>query len=169
MSFGVSMKIYIIGMPFSGKTTTAKHLSERLNFSFIDLDQYIEDKYKVNINDLFNSNQDFKFRELETKSLKELTKVKNVVISTGGGIVLNKSNKMYMQGPVVLLDPKIEILKKRKLKSYARPLLAKTTIESLYKERKNKYYEFADKVTYSDDLEEIIDEIINYLNKKELI
>ena len=39
------MKIYLVGMPLSGKTTVGKELADRLLFDFIDLDDFIEDLY----------------------------------------------------------------------------------------------------------------------------
>lgn len=160
------MNIYIIGMPLSGKTTTAKKLAEKLQFNHLDLDDYIEQTYNVKINDLFNSGNEKTFRQLETKALKTILKASNNIVSTGGGIVVDENNLNYMEGPIILLDVSMDILKLRQNKSYERPLLQKMKLKDLYKQRKNKYYKFADKIIKSSNLEEIIEQIIAFLKEK---
>lgn len=166
MSFGDDMNIYIIGMPLSGKTTTANKLNKLLNYQVIDLDNYIEETYNVNINNLFDSGNEQTFRDLETKALKEIKKLNNYIISTGGGIVLKESNKSLMDGPAILLDVSLEELNKRQAGSYTRPLLKDNKLADLYKVRKNMYYKFADIIIKSNDLDEVVNEIISKLKEE---
>ena len=76
------MKIYLIGMPLSGKSTIGKLLSKQLKFKFLDLDKFIEDTYQISIDELLLNNQKHTFRLLEEKALKECLKKDNIVIST---------------------------------------------------------------------------------------
>lgn len=69
----------------SGKTTIGKKLATRLGFLFIDLDGFIENKYRITIPELFNKYDEDAFRLVEHQSLQETFSFSNAVISTGGG------------------------------------------------------------------------------------
>ena len=77
------MIIYLIGMPGAGKSELGKKLSQVLNYQFIDMDEYIEKKACMFIDEIFNFYGEEYFRALETNTLKELSNLDNVVISTG--------------------------------------------------------------------------------------
>src|SRR5215216_5287440 len=80
------MKIYLIGMPGSGKTTLGKQIAEDLGFPFIDLDTEIENREGKSISEIFSHKGEDHFRVLESTLLKELSSSShNVVIATGGG------------------------------------------------------------------------------------
>ena len=87
------MLISLIGFMAAGKTTIGKRLAKRLDYQFIDLDQYIEAKTKMFVKDIFNKKGEKYFRKLESKYLNDiLSNSDNLVISPGGGIVLNEKN-----------------------------------------------------------------------------
>lgn len=72
----------------SGKSTLGKLLSKRLNYRFIDLDEYISAKIGMTIPQIFEKKGELFFRKLENESLQELLQLaddENVVISLGGG------------------------------------------------------------------------------------
>lgn len=81
--------ICLIGMPGSGKSTIGKQLSEKLNYTFFDTDEEIEKREKTKIKDIFSIKGEDYFRSIETLAFNELIEKKKVVISTGGGIILN--------------------------------------------------------------------------------
>ena len=87
------MKIYLIGMMGSGKSTLGIELAKRLNYRFIDMDSYIEDETKMTIKDIFKTYGEAWFREYEKKVLNDFFKMDDLVIATGGGIIKNKNNK----------------------------------------------------------------------------
>ncbi len=155
------MRIYLIGMPGSGKTTVGKLLAEKLNYQFIDLDAYIEEKTYTFIDVLISQYGEGTFRAVETECLEEIT-TDNVVISTGGGIVTVKANKALMKGLKVYLDTPLETIKKRLENSYQRPLLLKETLESLYDKRFLKYQDFADMIISNNEtVNKTVSDIIN--------
>ena len=78
------MRIYLIGMPGCGKSTLGKKLSEKLNYEFIDMDNYIEKNACMFIDEIFDSYGEDYFRQLETNTLHEFLSLDNVVIATGG-------------------------------------------------------------------------------------
>lgn len=169
MIFGDKMNIYIIGMPLAGKTTVGKNLAKVLNLKHIDLDYYIEQTYNVEINNLFSTGNEQRFRSLEQEALKDLLKEDKLIISTGGGIVENLDNMRFMNGPIIFLDIDLAVLKERQQHSYQRPLLKTLQLDDLYKNRKNKYYKFASKIITNSDLNKIIKEITYFLKEEEYL
>jgi shikimate kinase len=91
-----SQKVYIIGFMGSGKSTTGKKLASLLEWSFIDLDNKIEEHTGKTISELFAENGEAFFRNVETEVLKSLNSLKNTVISTGGGTPCYGDNMEYM-------------------------------------------------------------------------
>ncbi|MCL2521661.1 MAG: shikimate kinase [Erysipelotrichales bacterium] len=142
------MLIYIIGMPLSGKTTFGKELAEALGFNFFDTDAEIEKNASMFIDEIFKDFGENKFRELETEVLHNLSKEKNAVIATGGGIITNQKNELYLNtGFVIYLKSEIALLETRNKASIkVRPLLALRSLEELFKARKDKYLALADLV-----------------------
>ena len=129
------MKIYLIGMPGSGKSTVGKPLADRLNTPFLDLDQVIEAQEGAAIRDIFATKGEGHFRTLEEQYLKETTRRKaDFVLSTGGGTPCFFTNMDFMltHGKVVFLDVKIldlvDRFKKEGLET--RPLLKEYTTDA---------------------------------------
>lgn len=161
------MKIYLIGMPLSGKSTIGKELSNKLSFEFIDLDNYIEEIYKVSIDEMLeNGHEDF-FRSLEEDALALCLKKYDTIIATGGGIVLNEKNNKLMEGLVVFLDIPLNVLKEREKTAKKRPLLKDSgALEKTYNERIELYYDFADIIVTETDIDKTVNTIINILEEE---
>jgi shikimate kinase len=80
------MKVFLVGYMSSGKTTIGKVLAEKMNFQFIDLDQYIESKEDMSVPDIFKLKGEIYFRKIEALFLKELIESDiKAIISLGGG------------------------------------------------------------------------------------
>ncbi|WP_040489760.1 shikimate kinase [Indibacter alkaliphilus] len=123
------LKIVLVGMPGSGKSTFGKQLARQLNFVFWDLDDVIEKGENRKIRDIFYEEGEGKFRELETKHLyKIITGIEGFVLSTGGGTpCFNDNMDLINQESVsVYLDVSMEELLKRlsKDKGGERPMFA---------------------------------------------
>jgi len=96
------MKVVLLGYMASGKSIIGNKLSEALNFSYQDLDDYIETNEGSTIKELFADKGEIYFRKIEQQYLKEIIlKEENCVISLGGGtpcysnnmsLLLNKEN-----------------------------------------------------------------------------
>ncbi len=76
---------YLIGFMGAGKTTIGRKLASKINYQFIDLDDYIERRYKHTITSIFNLVGEEGFRKIENQALQEVALLKNVIVSTGGG------------------------------------------------------------------------------------
>ena len=160
------MKIYLIGMPGVGKSKTGHKVSEKLGYRFVDLDNRIEQQYGP-ISDIFASFGEDYFRNLETKTLKNLANSSNTVISCGGGIILRKENKEIMKnGVVIFLDGSIELIKEHVEASDKRPLLKTKSVEELYNERIYLYNLFADYTLKYENYDDASDKIVNFIKSK---
>ena len=72
------VKICMIGMPGSGKSTIGRALSDHLKFNFYDTDEQIELESQSRIKDIFiNEGEDY-FRKLERSIFKKLL-LENIV------------------------------------------------------------------------------------------
>ena len=154
------MKIYLIGMPGCGKSTLGTKLAEKLKYEFIDMDNYIEKKACMFIDEIFEAYGEAYFRELETNTLKEFMDLDNVIISTGGGIIKNKKHKEIMNGLCIYLDVPLDVLEQRLNNSDTiRPLLQTKTVYELYDERKDLYDYFSDLKVSNLDIDLAINKI----------
>ncbi|MDZ7606361.1 MAG: shikimate kinase [Cyclobacteriaceae bacterium] len=137
-------KIYLLGMPSSGKSTIGKLLSSFLGLQFVDLDDVIEEKEGMEITDIFAVKGEPYFREIEHKNLRSQTEqFDGFVMATGGGTPCYFDSMDYMNrnGITVFLKVNIEDLyaKLSKKGSTKRPLLKGKTSEELYLELKTRY------------------------------
>lgn len=150
--------IYLIGPMGSGKTTVSKHLANLTGNSFYDSDTEIEKWTGVDIPWIFEQEGEEGFRKRESQIIYSLCKFNNIILSTGGGVVLNETNRLSLSknGIVVYLTVSVETqLKRISSKGKARrPLLikynSKEKLQALNKERQLLYKAIAD-LTYSTD------------------
>ena len=164
--------IYLIGLMGSGKTTLGKILSKKLDKQFYDSDHVIEEKLGVDVPMIFEYEGEAGFREREKDSLIELVSKKNIVLATGGGIILSKSNRDLLSenGIVIYLKSNQKELIKRMKNDKTRPLLKNGNIEEiikeLCKEREPLYEEIADFeiMTKNKRIHEVVNEIITIIN-----
>jgi shikimate kinase len=99
-------RIVLVGFPGSGKSTIGKRLAAQMNLNFVDLDQKIEEKYKLLIPDFFAKYGELPFRQCEYELLNEVLTLDNCVISVGGGapcfydamdLIINHSISVYIR------------------------------------------------------------------------
>jgi shikimate kinase len=161
------MRIYLIGMPGSGKSSLGKELAKKINYDFIDMDLYIEKQAGMFIDEIFDSYGEEYFRDLERNVLNDFNNMDNVIIATGGGVIKNKNNKKQMNGICLYLDVPIKELEIRLSKSeIERPLLKKYSVEELYNQRKDLYDYFSDYKINNENLEKRINDIMEVLYAK---
>jgi len=155
--------ICLIGMPGSGKSTIGKQLSEKLKYSFFDTDEEIEKREKTKIKNIFSIKGEDYFRSLETQVFNELVEKKKVVISTGGGLILNNLEKLKLSFNIYLYC-NIDVLIQRASRNNLRPLLSQNTplqMTNLFNERKDIYIKIADVTINATDNQNVtITEII---------
>ena len=109
----------------TGKTASGKILARKLKTVFIDLDELIEKDQKRSINDIFEKEGEAYFRLLEYQQLEEFSRKDNLVVSCGGGIVINNENIVLMKktGTIISLTSTPEAIFARVKNQAHRPLL----------------------------------------------
>ena len=160
------MKIFLIGMMGSGKTTLAKKLSKLMNKSYVDTDDRIELKENMSISEIFSNYGEDYFRKIEERITLKKLKLTSSVISLGGGAFINNNirKEVLKYNLSFWLNWSDKILLERIKNSKKRPLAIKTTdneLSELIKKRRNIYskalYEIkCDNLTKN----EIVDKII---------
>ncbi len=91
------MKIFLIGYRCTGKSTIGKILARLLNYSFLDIDKKIESDAKTSIASIVKKSGWEKFRKLEKQALINTHDKMNLIISTGGGIVIDEDNQTFIK------------------------------------------------------------------------
>lgn len=130
-------KVFLIGLPASGKTTTGKWLAEKMGWDFMDLDQFIVQQNGASIFEIFENQGEEAFRKIEADCLRQTKELNRIVIACGGGTAAHLSNMDWMisQGMTVYLNPEIKVISQRLEHNLAeRPLFASlNTIEIEHK------------------------------------
>ncbi|MEP3836200.1 MAG: shikimate kinase [Algibacter sp.] len=132
------MIIILIGYMASGKTSIGKKIAKKMNYSFLDLDDFIEEKENMSVSEIFKTKGEIYFRKQEAHYLKALLQSENnTILSVGGGtpcysgnmdVILAAENAkcIYLKAALPTLANKL-LLKKAK-----RPLIAHIeTIEEM--------------------------------------
>ena len=159
----------------SGKSTLGRVLTKKLDYNFIDLDDYIEEKEKTSINEIFKTKGEIYFRKKETQYLNDLLDSETkLVLSLGGGtpcygnnietiLKANNAVSIYLKASIPTL---IGRLKNEKGK---RPLIAHIKADDLLAEfigkhlfERSPFYSQAETVITTDNKTEndIIEELI---------
>ncbi|WP_192349241.1 shikimate kinase [Algoriphagus sp. Y33] len=108
---GKDLKIVLVGLPGSGKSTFGKQLATVLKFPYYDLDHLIEDRFQMKIPDIFSRYGEGQFRAWETEVLQEfLGRDDSYVLASGGGCpCFNENMDLINQKAVsVYLDVPLE-------------------------------------------------------------
>lgn len=118
------MNLILCGMMGVGKTTVGVKIAELTGRRWFDTDEMIIDRHG-NISDIFEYYGEEYFRRLESEIVKELAKMDNLIVSTGGGLVLKPENNSLLQenGKIIFLRAKPETLTERLKINENRPLL----------------------------------------------
>jgi len=168
--------IYITGFMGTGKSVVGKVLAKKTGKIFIDMDRAIKDRQGSSISDIFSKWGENHFRKLETNLLKELMQRDDLVVATGGGTLLSGENVQLVNqgGRIICLFADPMVIYRRIKESNKRPLLNKRDkleeIKYFLEKRKAQYNQFIWQVDTSElTVEEVVDEIINILEKKDCL
>lgn len=149
-------RVFLVGPMGAGKSTIGRLLADELRLDFRDADREIEERSGVDIPWIFDMEGEAGFRRRETAMLEELSELDGVVISTGGGAVLNADNRRIMaaRGVVVYLYTSVAEQVRRTAKDRKRPLLQqgnpRQVLTELMEIRDPLYREIADVVVDTD-------------------
>jgi shikimate kinase len=135
--------LFLVGPRCAGKTTVGRLLARQLNWEHADTDEHVTCRAGQTVADLFRNQGEVVFRRLESESLVELANRNNIVISTGGGIVLDPANRQRLRakGFTVWLTAPADELQARMIADPAsatgRPTITVGDREPLYREVAN--------------------------------
>ncbi len=166
--------IYLIGPPGVGKTTVGQRLARTLGKEFIDIDREIEERTGATVSLIFDIEGEAGFRERETKLIAELATGSDIVLSTGGGAILQAENRRRLSanGYVIYLHATIDKLLIRTKLDKGRPLLQKDNprgvLTEIMAKRTPLYEQIADLVVDTDKrgTRSIVNLILREIDKK---
>jgi len=132
------MKIFVLGMPGSGKTTLGRSLARLKAVAFVDLDEQIERESGKIVRQIFDEQGESAFRKLEARVLREwCTREQDFVMATGGGTPCFADNIQVINrsGLSLFLDVNPDMITERLRKTdlTTRPLFANVKAEDLKK------------------------------------
>lgn len=173
------MNIVLIGMRGSGKSTVAKLLAKQLGKRYVELDEEIAKSARISIADMVAKNGWDYFRDRESEAVISASAMDNVVISTGGGVVLREKNveALKRNGIFIYLKAPINVLYAHiggdasKLPRLTDQSSMREELEEVSKIRQPLYEKAADEVIDTEklSLDEVVEEIVKRLTLSKLI
>jgi len=169
------MVITLIGYRGSGKSSVARLLAAKLNLTWIDSDDVIEEQAGRSIREIFAEDGEAEFRRLERAVIRDLTNCDSLVIAAGGGAILADENRQAMKsaGAVVWLQASVDNLVQRiqadDSTADRRPSLTGQSVadevESVLRSRHDLYADAATMTIHTDGmtLNEVADQIVQQL------
>ncbi|MBI2066496.1 MAG: shikimate kinase [Deltaproteobacteria bacterium] len=156
----------------TGKTVVGKMLAEKLSYQFLDTDQMVEQEAKKTVMEIFEREGETSFRRREKEMVKKALQKEKVVISTGGGAVMDPENLALFKenGLLIALSATPEVIYERVRSMKTRPLLKDRdelqTIKNLLSSR-SPFYQKADLILDSsgNHLESVVSEIMKALHE----
>lgn len=146
----INRHVFLIGMPGSGKSSLGRRVAANLRMPYIDTDIRIADIVGLSTPDMFEQYGEEAFRTAEANLLIQITRMPPMIVSTGGGMIMQPHNRALMRnhGVIILIDrPLEEIMSDIKLDR--RPTLARKGlggVEDLYWDRISTYRSVADRI-----------------------
>ncbi len=151
------MNLVLIGYRGTGKSTVAKILGQRLERKVLSTDEEIIKEAKQSIPQIVEQFGWDYFRELETQLCRKIQDQSNLIIDTGGGLILKEENVKILKanGTFFWLTAEVSTIVKRISTDTQRPSLSGTKsfveeIEDILKERTPKYQAASDHVITTD-------------------
>lgn len=171
-------RIYLVGMPGSGKTTLGKLLAGKTDYRFIDLDALIAEREQMSVADIFAQRGEDYFRRKEREALQTTFPMRHIVVATGGGTpcFFDNMEQINANGLAVFIDVPLWLIARRiEPRQQERPLLAALSTEhvlekltTLYQKRFH-YYNRAPIAVVGTDLtaECIYNKIVEHISQQQ--
>lgn len=160
--------ITLIGMPGSGKSYIGRKLSESLGYKLIELDELMEEQFKLPLQQILEKVGEDAFLELQAKDVFLYTNNLNgLVVSPGGSIVYSDGAMKHLKkvSKIIYLKISLETIRER-ITEIPRGIvgLKEKTLEKLYEERTTLYEKWADiQLDAERNADDIVKDIENML------
>ncbi len=163
--------IILTGFMATGKTVVGKLLAGQLGYEFVDTDDIIVERTQMSVSDIFKTKGEAAFRKIESKVAKELSEKEGLVISTGGGLMLDPANAAVLgrRGRVFCLVATPEEILNRVLVdgSVKRPLLddpdPMQRIVEMMEQRDKHYGRFPQLVTSGKTPDQVVKHLVGII------
>lgn len=164
--------IFLIGFMGCGKSTMAKLLAEELGMTLVEMDETIEREEGRTINEIFATDGENYFRDVESQLIVRIADEGGMVVSSGGGAILREENvaNMKKNGMVIYFSATPETIYQRVKNSTNRPLLNGNMnveyITQLMEKRIARYEKAADKTIIVDEKEkpQVLEEMLELID-----
>lgn len=156
------MNLVLFGFKTSGKTAVGTLVAKKLHKTFVDIDKIIEDLYynpllgrpkQLTVSEIFVQHGEEFFRALERDAVRKLRLVKNGIIATGGGTLIDHYShaEIKKNGLLIYLKTDFEVIKERILKLKKMPAFLDAndiegSLRRVFQERLPIYERIADEV-----------------------
>jgi shikimate kinase len=165
--------IFLIGPMGAGKTSVGRYLAKQLDKTFYDSDHEIEKRMGVSLTWIFDLEGMAGFRQRELRVIEELSKLKDIVLSTGGGCVETTEvrNLLQQQGIIIYMEVSLETQLNRLKHDKKRPLLQgenpQEVLLRLWEDREPIYEGIADYTVITDNrsVRDVCEEILIWLEQ----
>jgi len=117
--------LYLVGFMGTGKSAVGRAVAQKLGFAFVDSDHAIEAEAGCSIREIFDSEGEGRFREMERNFIESGHPGEGCVVSCGGGLIAQPGmlDRVQKKGPIVCLLAKPETIYDRVKGNRKRPLL----------------------------------------------
>jgi shikimate kinase len=166
--------LYLIGPPAAGKTSIGRELARVLGMEFYDSDLEIEKRAGADITWIFDIEGEDGFRSRERKVIEELTKMRGILLATGGGAIVDDQNRdrLSATGIVIYLSVSVEAQIARTEKDKKRPMLQgdidkREVLTEILLERQHLYEQIADVTVNTDkrSVRSVVQEILEKIEE----
>ena len=162
------MAIALVGFMGSGKSTVGRELAARLGYAYVDTDEWIEQQAGKPIRDIFKSEGQAYFRQKEKETLGRLASEQRLVLSCGGGAVLDEDNRSLLRNHSLVIwvytSPETALsridTRLRPLLEHREPLVRG---RELFRQRLGSYFRSADLVVSN---EHAVDRTIDKIHEE---
>jgi shikimate kinase len=142
------LNITLIGMAGVGKSVIGRMLAELLQYEFIDIDERIENKFGLRLQEVLDRLGEQRFLEIEAQTILELGPLNHAVISPGGSAIYSTRAMTFLKqkSVVIFLDAPFETIEKQISNVDSRGIVwgKKKDLKLLFQERKPLYKKYAD-------------------------
>jgi len=171
----LSSNIFLVGPMGVGKSTIGRQLALIFDMNFRDSDKEIEERTGASISLIFEIEGEAGFRKREKSIVAELVEMSNLVLATGGGVVLDEENRLHLKanGHVIYLRASVDDLLIRTAHSCGRPLLKtdnpRQRLETIFQQREHLYQEVADAIVETGHftVTQVVKKVVKQIKKLE--
>ena len=138
------MVVVLVGFMGAGKTTVGHIMAERLGRPFVDSDVLIEQRLGRDIRDIFRTEGEPYFRQLEHVTVAGLVRGQDAVVALGGGAVEDPRTRAVLRNArVVYLRVSYDEAMARVKSDEFRPMLHRPDLDEVYQRRLPVYQELS--------------------------